>query len=86
MEGWDSGAYREILPANSPFPTSVIWWSDVTKTKKIIQTLIFRNGLNQAVQIVWAVYKPDGLTVIATVTDAISYIGPFESSRTRTVT
>jgi hypothetical protein len=34
----------------------------------------------------WKVYDVDGSTVLATVTDSISYSGVFETSRTRTIT
>jgi hypothetical protein len=80
MEDWASGSYRETLPANSPFPTSVIWYTDNTKTFKIIEKLITFDGQYRVTQVLWAVYASDGVTVIA-------YSGtlPFELNRTRTV-
>jgi hypothetical protein len=33
----------------------------------------------------WKMYDTDGSTVLATVTDTISYSGPFETSRTRAI-
>jgi hypothetical protein len=88
-EGFASGAYREILPAADPFPTSIIWWESSSKLKKIVEKLITRSGggaTNIApTPIVWKVYDTDGSTVLATVSDAVSYSGPFETNRTRTI-
>jgi hypothetical protein len=85
MDGWPSGAVRDTLPFGSPFPTEIVWWSDATRTKKIVQKDITFAGPFPTL-IRWAVYDATGLVVLATVTDAISYSGPFETSRTRTVT
>lgn len=89
-EGFASGAYKEVLPAASPFPTSVIWWGSSSKLKKIVEKTITRSGGSATnvtpTPIVWKVYATDGSTVLATVSDAISYSGVFETSRTRTIT
>jgi len=81
-----SGAYRETLPAADPFPTLITWWTDNTKTKKLMTKLLTlgTNKLPTAIQ--WSVYGPDGTTVIAQITDSITYSSVFETSRTRTVT
>lgn len=82
--GFASGAYRENLPAANPFVTSVTWWTSAAKTNKIVEKLITYTGvLATAVQ--WKMYDTDGTTVLATVTDAITYSGVFESNRTRTI-
>jgi hypothetical protein len=83
-EGFTSGAYKEMLPSASVFPTSVIWWESSSKLKKIVEKLITWTGVN-ATTIVWKMYDTDGTTVLATVTDAISYSGIFETTRTRTI-
>ena len=83
-EGFVSGAYRETLPSPSPFPTSVIWYTDSGKTDKIVEKLITYTGVNPTT-VQWKMYDVDGSTVLATVTDAISYSGVFETSRTRTI-
>jgi len=83
--GFASGAYRENLPANDPFVTSVTWYDDNTKTKKLVEKLITYSGAF-VTQVQWKMYDTDGTTVLATVTDAITNTGPFESSRTRTIT
>jgi hypothetical protein len=83
-EGFSSGAFRETLPAAAPFPTSVAWYVDNTKAEKIVDlTITYTGVLPTSVQ--WRVYDTDGSTVLATVTDAVSYTGVFETSRTRTI-
>jgi hypothetical protein len=88
-EGFASAAFRETLPAASPFPTSVIWWESAAKLKKIVEKTITRSGGGATnvtpTPIVWKVYDTDGSTVLATVSDAITYSGVFETSRTRTI-
>lgn len=83
-EGFASGAYRETLPSASPFPTSVIWYTDSGKTDKIVEKAITYTGVVPT-SIQWKMYDTDGATVLATITDAISYSGVFETSRTRTI-
>jgi len=83
-EGFASGAYRETLPAADPFPTSVTWWTSSGKTDKIVEKLITYTGAFPTT-IQWKVYDTDGSTVLLTVTDTISYSGPFETSRTRAI-
>lgn len=86
-EGFLSGAYKEIV--GGVFPTSVIWYTDSGKTQKIVEKTITRTGggaTNVApTPIVWKVYDTDGTTVLATVSDAITYSNVFETSRTRTI-
>lgn len=81
--GFTSGAFKETLPSG-PFPTSVIWWTSAAKTAKIVEKTITWTGSNPTT-IQWKMYDTDGTTVLETVTDAISYTGPFENTRTRTI-
>lgn len=83
-EGFASGAYKETTPAG-PFPTSEVWWESGSKLKKIVSLDTTWTGPN-ITQEVWRIYDVDGSTVLATVTDVVSYTGIFESSRTRTIT
>lgn len=83
--GFASGAYKETLPSGSPFPTSVIWWESSSKLKKIVERSITWTGANPTTD-QWEVYDTDGSTVLATVTDTISYSGPFETTRSRVIT
>jgi hypothetical protein len=85
MEGYTSGAYRETLPTASIFPTTIIWWTDSSKTTKVVQKTITYTGILPTM-IRWSMYDLPGTTVIHEVTDNISYSGIFETSRTRTVT
>ena len=82
--GFASGAYRENLPNADPFVTSVTLWNSSAKTHKIVEKLITYTGV-LATQVQWKMYDADGSTVLATVTDAITYSGIFESDRTRTI-
>jgi len=82
-EGFASGAYRETTGA--VFPTAIIWYTDSGKTDKIVEKNITWVGVNPTV-IEWKIYDDDGSTLLATVSDAITYSGIFETSRTRTIT
>jgi hypothetical protein len=83
-EGFTSGAYKETLPSGSPFPTSITWWESSLKLKKIVERLITWAGA-KATTDQWKIYDTDGSTVLWIVTDAISYSGIFETTRTRTI-
>jgi hypothetical protein len=82
-EGFTSGAYREIT--GTAFPTAIVWWESSSKLKKIVERLLTWTGVNLTTD-KWKVYDTDGSTVLWTVSDAISYSGVFETSRTRTIT
>jgi hypothetical protein len=84
-EGFATGAYQETLPSANPFPTSVIWWTDSGKTMKIVEEVITYNGNKTVNTDQWLVYDTDGVTVLATVTDTITYSGVFELNRTRAI-
>lgn len=84
-EGFASGAFRQILPPSDPFPTSITWWESDSQLQKIVEKTITRNSNKTPSTIEWKVYDTDGSTVLATVTDSISYDGIFELDRTRTV-
>jgi len=81
-EGFTSGAYREVT--GTVFPTSIIWWESSSKLKKIVERTCTWTGVNLTTD-KWEIYDTDGSTVLATVTDTISYTGVFETSRTRTI-
>lgn len=84
-EGFASGSFREILPFGDPFPTQVIWWTSSAKTQKIVEKVISYNGNRTVSTVVWRSYDADGVTILATVTDAIAYSGVYEVSRLRTI-
>lgn len=87
-DGFASGAFKEVT--GGLFPTSIVWWESAAKLKKIVEKTITRSGggatLVKPTPIVWEVYDTDGTTVLATVSDAITYSGVAEVSRTRTIT
>ena len=84
-DGFDSGAFKKTIPAGSMFPVSIIWYTDVTQTKKIIEQNIVWTGI-VPITITWQVYKIDGITVAHTVSDSMNYANNiFESTRTRTI-
>lgn len=86
MEGFASGAYRETLPVGNPFPTSIVWWESSAKIKKLVEKTLTRNDNQDPTIIAWKVYDTDGITILATMTDTITYSGPFETTRTRVLT
>lgn len=84
--GFSSGAYKEILPSGDPFPTSVIWYTDNTKSFKIVEKLITRNNNKMPISIVWNMYATNGINILHSITDTINYIdNVFESDRTRVI-
>ena len=88
-EGFTSGAYKEVLPTGSVFPTSIIWWESSSKLKKIVEKTITRSGGGATnvfpTPVVWKIYDTDGSTVLATVSDAVTYSGAVVSTVTRTI-
>ncbi len=86
VEGF-TGGFKEIV--GSPWPSSVTWYTDATKTMKIVEKIITRSAEQAPTSIVWRLYEVDGVTVRITSTDAIVNTGTppvFESTRTRTIT
>lgn len=66
-----------------PFPTASVWWTDSTRTKKIVQKVITRNENQAPATIQWQSFQTDGTTVAESITDHILYSGAFEVSRSR---
>ena len=87
--GFPSGCYREIIPPGDNFPTLVTWYESNSALKKIVEVEIVRTGggasKSKPTPIIWRMYDTDGATVIATVTDDITYLGNIEGSRVRTL-
>lgn len=81
-EGFASGAYREVT--GTVFPTNITWYVSSSKRGKIVERNMTWSGANLTVD-QWEIYDTNGITVLATVTDNISYSGVFETSRTRTI-
>jgi hypothetical protein len=84
-EGFTSGATKTVT--GGLFPTLIQWKrQDATL---LVEKIITRSGGGatavKPTPIVWKVYDTDGSTVLATVSDAITYSGIAEVSRVRTI-
>ncbi len=84
--GFLSGAVKQTNPPGSPFPTQIVWFTDGTLTKKLVEKLLTYNSNNIPTTIVWNMYDTDGVTVVESITDTMTYINnAFETTRVRTV-
>jgi len=81
--GFASGATKTITPPGDPFPTQVTWRDSLGN--KLVEKTLTRNSMQFPTTIQWVMYDTDGATPLETVTDTISYFGPFETGRTRTI-
>jgi hypothetical protein len=78
-------AYKKVF--GSPFPSAVVWYTDSTMRRMIVEKQIVRNSINMPITITWTVYSTDGVTPVHTVSDSITYSeNIFETSRQRTIT
>jgi hypothetical protein len=81
-EEFASGAYRETT--GTVFPTAIIWYDQAgVGKKKIVSKETSWSGPFPAT-ITWKMYDASE-TLLATVTDVLTYGGPFETSRIRTI-
>jgi hypothetical protein len=79
-KGFTSGATKTVT--GTVFPTQVLWKrQDGTK---LVEKNITWTGVNPTT-IEWKLYASDGVTVLETVTDTITYSGVFETGRTRVI-
>jgi len=81
-EGFASGATKTTTWSGI-FCTQELWRR--ADTTKLVERNMTWTGINLTTD-EWKIYAADGSTVLATVSDSISYSGVFESTRTRTVT
>lgn len=79
-DGFASGATKTVT--GTTFPTQVLW-RRADATKLVQQDVTWTGVLPTTVT--WRVYGTDGTTVLATVTDTITYSGVYEASRTRSI-
>ncbi len=78
--GFVTGATRVVT--GTVFPTEVMWRTvggNAIVRKQITYTGAFPTTIT------WTMYAINGTTVLETVTDTISYSGPFETSRVRAI-
>jgi hypothetical protein len=84
IETFPSGSINDSGPI--PFVTASIWYTDATRTKKIMDETITYNPNMTVSQSVERVYDSDGVTVLVTTTETVTYSGVFETSRKRVIT
>lgn len=82
-DGFASGAFKETSYSSGVFPSSMVWYEDATKAKKIVQLVVLYTGVVPTTE-TWTIYDTDGVTPLVTLTDSITYSGVFEQTRTRT--
>jgi hypothetical protein len=83
-DGFVSGAVQITSPAG-PFPNSITWYLDNTQTTKLVEKLINYNSNRFPSIITWNMYDIDGISIIHSVIDTITYNAAFESSRVRQI-
>jgi hypothetical protein len=81
-DGFASGAYSESIYSGA-LETSETWYDDDTKAKKLVELEITYSGVFPATE-TWKSYAADGVTVLITLVDTITYSGAFEANRDRT--
>src|SRR5579859_2727900 len=86
FEGFATGAYRVTSPSGALFPTNITWYASNLMLAKIVEKITSYTSFNQPSTVQWLVYDSDGVTILAMVTDTISYSGMFEINRTRSIT
>lgn len=79
-EGFTTGATKTVT--GTVFPTQVLW-KRADATKLVEKNITWTGPVPTTIQ--WKMYGLDGITVLATVTDTITYSGPFETGRTRAI-
>jgi hypothetical protein len=79
-EEYVTGATKTIT--GTVFPTEILW-KRADATNLVKQTITWTGPRPTVVE--WKLYDTNGTTVLATVTDTVSYTGPFESSRSRSI-
>jgi hypothetical protein len=79
-EGFTTGATKLVI--GGIFPSSILW-KRADATKLVEQNITWTQAKPATIQ--WKMYDVDGTTVLATVTDTITYSGAFETGRTRTI-
>jgi hypothetical protein len=79
------GSGLQKVVTGTAFPTAITWYHTVPAgSKKLYEKLITWTGPTPTV-ITWKLYD-DTETLLVTLTDTISYSGPFETGRTRAIT
>lgn len=79
-EGFVTGATRTTT--GTVFPSQILW-RRADATKPVEKNLTYTGAFPTTIE--WKIYAADGTTVLATVTDTVSYSGAFETGRTRAI-
>jgi hypothetical protein len=79
-DGFTTGATRTTT--GTAFPSQILW-RRADATKLVEKNLTYTGAFPTTIE--WKIYAADGTTVLATVTDTISYSGAFETGRTRAI-
>ena len=79
--GVATGAIEEVTYSGA-FPTDFSWYTDATKTDRIVRLQVTYSGAFPQTE-TWTIYDTDGSTVLVTLVDTIAYAGAFESGRAR---
>ena len=79
-EGFTTGATRTMT--GTSFPSQILW-RRADSTKLVEKNLTYTGAFPTTIE--WKIYDTDGSTVLATVTDTITYSGAFETTRTRAI-
>jgi len=83
-EGVETGGYKETT--SYPFPTNITWYTDNTKSKKVVEKLMTYYGNNLPFIITWNIYNDDGITISNVIIDTIVYqSNSFEFTKTRVI-
>lgn len=79
-EGFATGATRTTT--GTTFPSQILW-RRADSTKLVEKNVTYTGAFPTTIE--WKIYAADGSTVLATVTDTVTYSGPFETNRTRAI-
>lgn len=74
---------RAIL--GGAFPTSIVYYKDESNTVKVFEIVITRDATQNPTSVDYKLYSLDGQSVVSVATERITYSGPFEVGRTRTI-
>lgn len=79
-EGFATGATRTTT--GTAFPSQILW-RRADATKLVEKNITYTGAFPATIE--WKIYAADGIAVLATVTDTITYSGAFETGRTRAI-
>lgn len=79
-EGFVTGATR--VTTGTALPSQILW-KRADNTKLVQKDITYSGAFPATIQ--WQIFDTDGTTILATVTDTITYSGAFETSRVRSI-